>query len=597
MAISASEACATQNEYSQLMFSSNGQLGWVERSERTSYVPQVWTETAGVQQRLSPPEYAVLSRVHEYGGRAWCWGKNAIYFVESRSQQLFSLCLETLECRQLTQCINSRFMEPLWQDRFDTILAIEEQHGNDHVINRVVSVNRLTGEVTVLHDECDFYAGLTLHPNQLELAFVAWNLGEMPWSQTHFCIGRCNDRGQWVIEEFIDRVPQSIAMASYDRNGVLHLVSDKSGFWTIHRYSSNHRSLTPVTHDASDQISSPWQSGMVQYCFTETNQLLHLRFTQASVELVVNGSRVEIEGINHFREIVHYAGRTVLIAAGMNKSLHLLELSQNGETTELTDSQPTITSSPVLPRMIQFEVDGTPVSGFYYAPQHPAEAPAPLLMLMHGGPTSATYPVYNSLIQFWCSNGFAVFDLNYRGSSNSGRAYRYALHKQWGVAEVQDVHAAADHLVELGLAMQDRLFIRGRSSGGYSALLAARENRRFRALTSYFGVTNPKTLRQSTHKFESRYLDWLLPDDAQRISADTLCKGIASPVLFLQGMQDVIVTPDQTRDFQEQLLSRGVHSEVVYFPDEGHGFRKRENQARSLEVELDFYLRTLTGNQ
>ncbi len=114
--------------------------------------------------------------------------------------------------------------------------------------------------------------------------------------------------------------------------------------------------------------------------------------------------------------------------------------------------------------------DGSQVQGFFYAPRNPqlvtgSDVP-PLIVVMHGGPTTACGNSYNSLIQYWTTRGVAVFDINYRGSTGFGRDYRLALHENWGVADVQDCVDAVEELVKQGLVDRRRVAIRGGSAGG-----------------------------------------------------------------------------------------------------------------------------------
>ena len=168
---------------------------------------------------------------------------------------------------------------------------------------------------------------------------------------------------------------------------------------------------------------------------------------------------------------------------------------------------------------------------------------------MHGGPTSASYPVFDPRIQYWTQRGFAVADINYRGSSGFGRAYRQRLRGNWGVVEVEDACAAVQSLAVRGQIGPARTFIRGSSAGGYSALCALVADAGFTGGASLYGVSDPLALRRVTHKFEADYLDWLIGDpvrDAQRYRERTPLNNAAQirvPMIFLQGGQDVVVLP------------------------------------------------------
>lgn len=223
------------------------------------------------------------------------------------------------------------------------------------------------------------------------------------------------------------------------------------------------------------------------------------------------------------------------------------------------------------------------------------------MVFIHGGPTSACYPVLEPRIQYWTQRGFAVADLNYRGSTGYGRDYRKALHLRWGESDVADACAAVEYLAAQGLVDKRKAFIRGGSAGGYTTLCALAFHDVFRAGASLYGVSDPVALGRATHKFEGDYLDWLIGDpqqDAERYRQRTplLHAGqIKVPVIFFQGELDAVVVPEQTRSMLAALQANGIEAEGHFYAGERHGFRKAENLAHALEEEWKFYCRVLEG--
>jgi dipeptidyl aminopeptidase/acylaminoacyl peptidase len=246
------------------------------------------------------------------------------------------------------------------------------------------------------------------------------------------------------------------------------------------------------------------------------------------------------------------------------------------------------------PQALRYASGDTYAHGYFYPAMSEDEKP-PLVVFIHGGPTSACYPVLDPRIQFWTQRGFAVAELNYRGSTGYGREYRQSLHLNWGVADVEDACAVVAHLSERGLIDKDKAFIRGGSAGGYTTLCALAFRRVFRAGASLYGVSDPIALAKATHKFEGDYLDWLIGDperDVERYRARTPllhADRIKVPVVFFQGELDAVVVPEQTRAMLEALLERGIPAQAHFYPDERHGFRKAANQAHALEAEWQFY--------
>src|SRR5207248_50345 len=138
---------------------------------------------------------------------------------------------------------------------------------------------------------------------------------------------------------------------------------------------------------------------------------------------------------------------------------------------------------------------GRTAHAFFYAPKNaefigPDGDRPPLLVMSHGGPTSAAQPAFRASIQYWTSRGIAVLDVNYGGSTGYGREYRRRLNGQWGVVDVADCANGARYLVEHGLVDGSRLAITGGSAGGYTTLAALTWTDLFAAGASHYGVSD-----------------------------------------------------------------------------------------------------------
>jgi dipeptidyl aminopeptidase/acylaminoacyl peptidase len=219
---------------------------------------------------------------------------------------------------------------------------------------------------------------------------------------------------------------------------------------------------------------------------------------------------------------------------------------------------------------------------------------APLLVMSHGGPTAQAEPGLDLRIQFWTSRGIAVVDVNYGGSTGYGRAYRDLLRGQWGVVDVEDCVAAAQHLAGEGAVDPERLAIRGGSAGGYTTLCALVFTDAFDVGASYYGVADLKTMFEDTHKFESRYGDALVPreKDYERSPINFIDR-ISAPVIILQGLEDPVVPPSQAELIVRALEERGIEHEYRAYEGEAHGFRRAETLIDAMGAELAFYGRVL----
>ena len=240
--------------------------------------------------------------------------------------------------------------------------------------------------------------------------------------------------------------------------------------------------------------------------------------------------------------------------------------------------------------------------GYYYPPSNasyraPAGESPPLLVMSHGGPTGATSDTLNPSTQFWTSRGFAVLDVDYRGSTGYGRAYRERLYGEWGLVDVEDCVAGALHLAGTGRADANRLAIRGGSAGGYTTLAALTFHDVFRAGASYYGICDLEVLAADTHKFEARYLDRLVgdwPEEKEVYRARSPlhhASRLGCPIIFFQGLDDRVVPPNQAELMVDALDRQGLPVACLMFEGEGHGFRRADTMRRCLEAELLFYAR------
>jgi dipeptidyl aminopeptidase/acylaminoacyl peptidase len=245
-------------------------------------------------------------------------------------------------------------------------------------------------------------------------------------------------------------------------------------------------------------------------------------------------------------------------------------------------------------------LDDATAHGYFYPPANaevdgPPDERPPLLVLSHGGPTSATSPAMSLSVQFWTSRGFAVLDVNYGGSTGYGRAYRDRLAGRWGIVDVADCCTGARYAADQGWVDPARMAIKGGSAGGYTTLAALTFTDVFTAGVSRYGIGDLEALARDTHKFESRYLDGLVgpyPAAAQvyrERSPIHHVDRLDCALLLLQGTEDRVVPPAQAVEMAAAVRAKGKPVALVLLEGEGHGFRQRANVERAIDAELYFY--------
>ena len=400
----------------------------------------------------------------------------------------------------------------------------------------------------------------------------------------------------------------SVLQPAWGPDGALYCVSDASGWWNLHRWDGER--LAPVAAMEAEFGLPPWLFGMCRYAVLDADRIV-AHYGNA------DGTRLGIIDVatGHVREIAtpfttfgFFAaasrGRLLCVAASAETGSALVAIDpDSGEVETLRrGAEPGLDPSYVsrAEPIACPSAGGRTAHAYFYPPRNPAfRAPEgerpPLLTFIHGGPTGSTDPGFRLAIQYWTTRGFAVVDVDYGGSTGYGTAYRRLLRGAWGIVDREDCEAAARYLVERGDVDPARLAIRGGSAGGYTTLCALAFGNVFTAGASYYGVSDAAALARDTHKFESRYLDALIgpwPERAdlyEQRSPIHAVDRLSCPVIFLQGLEDAVVPPDQTERMADALRRKGLPVACLMFEGEQHGFRQAANIRRAAEAELYFY--------
>ena len=590
---SAARAVAAGIDFAELQAGPKG-LFWNEYRPEDAAC-RIWHWCDGAASCLTPLGYSVRSRVYEYGGGAFCLTDDGVVFVNEADQQLYrqSLKGETPEVLTTGVC---RYGDLQFSN--GQVLAVEENRDR----HRLVAIDLADGKRQLLVEGADFYAAPTLSPDSRRLAWIEWTRPDQPWTATRLMVAERQDDGSFGAARCVagDEAQESLQQPRFDSSGQLFCLTDRDGYWQPWMESAS--GLIPLPSAAADHGPAPWQLGGCTWLPLSENRYLATWTEDGFGRLGICGTRCEefTGNYSRFRSLALDERFIYCIAASPISSPAVIVIDRHTcETKVLAGGNAPLPVEQISrPQTLRYPSGAGEAHGFFY-PAMTGEAKPPLVVFIHGGPTSACYPMLDPRIQYWAQRGFAVADLNYRGSSGYGRDYRQSLHLSWGDVDVEDACAAVRHLAERGLIDGDKAFIRGGSAGGYTTLCALAFHNVFRAGASLYGVSDPIALGHATHKFESDYLDWLIGDpvrDAQRYAARTplLHAGnIRVPVIFFQGELDAVVVPQQTRDMVEALQNKGILVEAHYYALERHGFRQAGNQAHALEQEWLFYRRVM----
>lgn len=612
----------------------------------------VWLHRdAGAPTQITPTQFNVRSRVHEYGGSPYIIAAGMLFFVNFNDQALYSVVLdeagfannESGVARQITPANSGlRYADFIFDALRNRLICVREDHrqvdrekfsaGDIH--NSLVALaidSECLIEGDVLFQDSDFVSSPCLSHDYQQLAFVSWDHPNMPWDVTQIRVASLATDGQPIeLQHIGGQEPGSLVQPRFDSRGRLYFIADWSDWWNLYcidpEEQRSKQAPTCILPLSAEFCSAQWQLGKYNYdidvndkilaSYTQNGMWSIARLTQdsqggtgssapGSYHLVAEGFG-QIEDLSILDGSLYFCGATEFDSHGV----YVYETDSESEKPsaeaprKIFGAKTQIDAAEIAtPKLIKYETGNDATAyGLFYPPtnasyQYSAHELPPLLVSVHGGPTSAARPVLNLKLQYWTNRGFAVLDVNHRGSTGWGRAFRQQLNLSWGVVDLEDVVSAVEYLIAEKFVDPARIVIHGGSAGGYSVMAGLAHTKLFAAGASYYGVSDLEVLARETHKFESRYLDKLIgpyPDAIdiyrERSPIHHLDK-IDAPLLLLQGLQDKVVPPTQSEMVCDNLQQKGVYVKYITFPGEGHGFRNLANQVSALEAELAFYLK------
>lgn len=564
----------------------------------------------GVISEVTPSPFNVRTRVHEYGGGSYVAAGGVVVISNFDDGRLYRLDPGAAEPVPITPEGPWRYADLRADSARRRFLAVREDHAaKGQPVAAIVAVP-LDGQVapTVLFSGPDFLAAPRLAPDGSRLAWLEWDHPDMPWDASRLRVAPILADGTLGESALAAGGPdESIAQPEWSPDGVLHFVSDRTGWWNLYRLLDGPTldALAPMEAEFADPA---WIFGRSSYAFTPDgsivavarrdgrDRLLHVRPDDLVGEVETPYKEFEdmVAGPAGIVTVAGSPAEPTVIARLDPATLAVAGVLRRASGVVL---DPELVSTP---ETIHFPTTGGRTAhALYHPPRNPrfvgpANERPPLVVLSHGGPTSNASTALDLSKQLLTSRGIAVVDVDYGGSTGYGRDYRRQLNGQWGVVDVDDCVAAAQYLVDRGDVDPARMAIAGASAGGFTTLAALAFRDVFAAGVTRFGVGDLETMARDTHKFESRYMDRLVgpyPESAatyrERSPVHYLDR-IACPVLVMQGLDDKVVPPSQAEAIVRALAANGIPHAYIAFEGEGHGFRGAPAIRRSLEAELSF---------
>jgi len=605
-----------------------GDVWWLELrpQENGRCVVVRGTADGGAARDVTPQPFSARTRVHEYGGGAWTVAGGTVYFSNDRARP----GAEPPDRRLYRQAPSAtplavtpdgpwRYADGVIDASRQRWIGVREDHSaKPYPDNAIVAVDltRPGSDATVLAAGHDFVASPRLSPDGRRLAWLAWDHPNMPWVGTTLLVAELGDDGMLrAAPTAVAGGPaESIFQPEWSPDGsALTFVSDRTGWWNLYAFDLGTGTARPLAPMAAEFGQPQWVFGMSTYAFAGRDRIVAAYSASGLGRLALimlgSGRLTDLDlPFSAFSSVRTDGGdRVVFVGAAPDRPTSVVELDLASVAHKVLKRSTEVAADPAIARYfttvepVEFPTEGGKTAfGLFYPPFNPDHAgppgeTPPLVIKCHGGPTSAASSALNLGNQYWTSRGIAVLDVNYGGSTGFGREYRGRLNLAWGIVDVDDCINGATFLARQGRVDGERVVITGGSAGGYTALMALTSRTFFAGGGSHYGVSDPAALARDTHKFESRYLDWLIgpyPQEEARYrerSPVEHADRVTRPMIFFQGDEDRIVPPDQTERMVDALRRQKIPVGYLLFAGEQHGFRQAGNIQRALDAELYFY--------
>eukprot|EP00633_Aureoumbra_lagunensis_P000026 CAMPEP_0197304376 /NCGR_PEP_ID=MMETSP0890-20130614/52215_1 /TAXON_ID=44058 ORGANISM="Aureoumbra lagunensis, Strain CCMP1510" /NCGR_SAMPLE_ID=MMETSP0890 /ASSEMBLY_ACC=CAM_ASM_000533 /LENGTH=514 /DNA_ID=CAMNT_0042784375 /DNA_START=70 /DNA_END=1611 /DNA_ORIENTATION=+ len=453
----------------------------------------------GLKEDAIPTNRSARTLVHEYGGGSWLpLDKERVLYSNFCDQRLY--CNEKAITPEPPIPASWRYADGCYHNNF--YFCVYEVHHEDRTVtNSIARIALDDGEISVLVKGADFYACPRVG-NSNKLAYLSWDHPNMPWDATIISVQDLETGIETVVVsgDMVTGRGSFLQLAWSSQNDLYYISDSTKGWYGL--YAWNGREACTVTLKEGVDLGDPapgWKLGQRCYDIAPDGTLLFARpDANGATRLVWLSSdgekQIESDELPLYISNVRVGPSSnddddrssVLFLGSSPDNLSWVGLvtfnkatGKPFQVTRLSSFLGTVPDRHSIskPQIIEFPTtDQAKAYGYYYPPQNSLfcgglknELP-PLLVKSHGGPTAAAQSSFSPKIQFWTSRGFAVVDVDYRGSTGYGTDYRHALRSKWGIYDVDDVCAAALYLIEKGLVDPQRIAISGGSAGGYTVL-------------------------------------------------------------------------------------------------------------------------------
>ncbi len=580
-----------------------------------------------IPQQLTSKKYHIKNNFHGYGGKSYkCINfKNNFYLIwidqitkavwfqifkdaasTDRSQNKYLVSVQ--EPNQLSDSIDGNFDSSFVISEKNLLYGICEINNRDYLFS--LNLKKTKQDIHRIKKFKNFAGELSSNRSANLFSWIEWDSPYMPWEKNELFFAQIDQDGEIrKIKKFSNKLINSKRNVSFFQPywiSETHLVcsEDSSGWWNLLFLDvseiENIFIKKKVERNLIEYGAPQWVTGITffsgnkknLFCVAKKeNSLIVEQYKDLEFVKEFSTPFTSICDFSVFRKKVLLKGYGsdflgIVFEIDFAKKV-LSNFSEQVFFDHIKDC-----SKPETFWFKGFEEKSTHC--FLYRPLVENFRKPPLFVRAHSGPTSCFDGSYNSEVQYWTSKGFFVAEVNYGGSSGFGKSYRERLNYKWGIVDSYDCKALALELIKANQVDSEKVVIFGNSAGGLTALNCLLYGSIFTAAICKYPVIDLKDMHYNTHRFEKDYLNSLVGnfakdhDDYINRSPINHINKIKKPILLFHGKKDTVISYKQTLKIKEILIQNNKYSEVIFFDNEGHGFRNIENKKVVMQKSQEF---------
>jgi len=586
-----------------------------------------FNEKEAFPQKLTSKKYNIKNNFHGYGGKSYkcIYLKNNFYLIwidqitnavwfqifkevasNYRSQKRYLDSVQ--EPRQLSKSIDGNFDSSFVISQKNFLYGICEINNRDYLFS--LNLKKTKQDIYRIKKFKNFAGELSSNTSFSLFSWVEWDSPYMPWEKNDLCFAQIDLDGEITkIKKFSDKLINAQKNVSFFQpywisETLLVCSEDSSGWWNLLILDAskieNISIKKRVKRNFVEYGVPQWVSGITFFSWKIKDLFCLAKKEKNLVVEQYKNLKFVKEFSTPFTSISDFSvfeKKVVLKGHGSDFLGNLLEIDCKNEVLsnvfEETNAEHIKDCSK--PESFWFKgFEDKSTHSFLYRPLVEKFRKPPLFVRAHSGPTLFFDGSYNSEVQYWTSKGFFVAEVNYGGSSGFGKAYRERLNYKWGIVDSYDCKALALELIKSNQVDSEKVVISGNSAGGLTALNCLLYGSIFTAAICKYPVIDLKDMYYNTHRFEKDYLNSLVGnyaknhDDYINRSPINYINKIKKPILLFHGKKDIVISYKQTLKIQEILNQNNKYSEVIFFDNEGHGFRNIETKEVVMQKSQEF---------